>query len=184
MMKLDNLLGLKRHTVQLVPHDNSWKDSFQKTKKELSILIGQLVLDIQHIGSTSIKHTVAKPILDIAIAVKDINIIGEIIPILENNNYEYRGDSGNEGGHLFVKCSAPGVRTHHIHVVEIDDPQWANYIKFRNKLRENKSLAIEYSELKIELGQKYFNNRRAYTNSKNTFIARVLNEIKKASDKS
>ncbi|MCP4443582.1 MAG: GrpB family protein [Aureispira sp.] len=172
------MLGLKRHTVQLVSHHPLWKDYFAETKSALMEWIGAYVLDIQHVGSTAILDIQAKPIMDIAIAVADLGVLKFIIVPLEQHGYEYRGDSGKDGGHLFVKCSSPDIRTEHIHIVHINDEQWTNYLNFRNSLNDKKELAQQYSQLKKELEQKYFDNRRAYTKAKNDFIHKVLESLK------
>ena len=168
------MLGLKRHTVKLVPRDDSWSIIFEETKKELLNLIGHLIKDIQHVGSTSIQNIYAKPIIDIAIAVESMELINKMKIILERNGYEYRGDGGKEGGHLFVKCNAPDIRTHHIHIVHENNYQWKNFLKFRNILIGNPELASEYSEFKKGLERKYFNDRKEYTKAKNDFINKVL----------
>ncbi len=172
------MIGLKRHTVKLMPHQAVWEAFFLATKKELTPLIGTYVLDIQHIGSTAIKHIVAKPIIDIGIAVADLKLINNIIPILEIKQYKYKGDSGADGGHLLVKDAAPEIRTHHIHVIDIKDEQWHNYLFFRDTLNANPKLALAYEQVKKQLAQQYPNNRLAYTNGKHDFIRSVLSSKK------
>ena len=94
--KNQKVVGLKRNTVQLLPYQPEWETIFLSTKKHLEELIGEYVLDIQHVGSTSIKSIAAKPIIDIAICVSQIEIIEKIIPILESNGYKDRGDVGEK----------------------------------------------------------------------------------------
>ena len=168
------MIGLKRHTVKLVPHDDSWCIIFEETKKELLNLIGHLIIDIQHVGSTSVKKIKAKPIIDVVILVDNLNAINQMINILEKNGYEYRGDGGEDGDHLFVKCSKPDIRTHHIHIVQSDDIQWDNYLYFRDKLNNDQKLAMQYNNLKERLENKYKENREEYTKAKNEFIDKVL----------
>lgn len=168
------MIGLKRHTVILVPHNDSWFILFDEIKKELLKLIGHLIINIQHIGSTSIKNIKAKPIIDIAILIDNLNVISQIISILEKNGYEYRGDGKSDGGHLFVKCSEPDVRTHHIHIVQKNDTQWDNFLYFRDKLNSDPQLAWQYNNLKEQLENKYKVNRKKYTKAKINFIRRVL----------
>ena len=98
----------------------------------------------------------------------------QIICRLERNGYEYRGDGKDKGGHLFIKCSGPEIRTHHIHIVEEHDPQWKNFLRFRDLLNNNPQLAVQYEELKEQLAKKYFNDRKKYTKCKNDFIRKVL----------
>lgn len=168
------ILGLKRNTVQLISYQDEWEIVFLSTKKHLEQLIGQYVLDIQHVGSTSIKGIAAKPIIDIAVCISQKEIIKKIIPILESNDYEYRGDAGENGGYLFVKSLEPEVRTHHIHIVESCDEQWSNYLYFRDELRKNENLAQSYLKLKQQLADEHSENRKLYTAGKDKFIREVL----------
>jgi hypothetical protein len=79
--------------------------------------------------------TVYQPIIDIAVAVASPADVQRCRPLLVELGYLDRGDAGREGGYVFVKERAPEVRTHHLHMVTIDDPQWANYLCFRDRLR-------------------------------------------------
>jgi len=170
------IVGLKRNTVQLLPYQSEWETIFLSTKKHLQKLIGEYVLDIQHVGSTSIKGIAAKPIIDIAICISQKEIIEKITPRLESNGYECRGDKWENGGYLIVKDAAPEIRTHHIHIVELHDEQWSNYLYFRDTLRKNPNLAQDYLKLKQQLADKYPENRKLYTQGKNKFIKEILSK--------
>jgi GrpB-like predicted nucleotidyltransferase (UPF0157 family) len=62
-------IGLKRGMIKLSPHNPKWKSEYYKHEKILKRILSEFILDIQHIGSTAIEGIVAKPIIDIAIAV-------------------------------------------------------------------------------------------------------------------
>ena len=47
-------------------------------------MLGDVALDIQHVGSTAIYGMIAKPIIDINIAIKHLGIIDDLIKPLEN----------------------------------------------------------------------------------------------------
>lgn len=68
-------LGLKRGTVQLEPHDKQWDEIAVQTIKILKAILGDDVIDIQHIGSTVIPAIKAKPIIDIVVGVTDFDRI-------------------------------------------------------------------------------------------------------------
>jgi GrpB-like predicted nucleotidyltransferase (UPF0157 family) len=170
------MIGLHKHIVKLVPHEKYWHNLFESEKCVLHALLQDYILDIQHVGSTAIDGIKAKPIIDIAVLIPDENDFNTIVEILENNGYEYKGDAGSSGGELIVKCSAPDVRTHHIHFVRQQDLQWKNYLYFRDVLNTNPALAIAYNELKEELEKKFMHNRQEYTRAKNEFISRVLDK--------
>ena len=48
------MIGLKKGTVKLVPHEKEWDANAESIIKLLKHLLGDTVLDIQHIGSTSV----------------------------------------------------------------------------------------------------------------------------------
>jgi GrpB-like predicted nucleotidyltransferase (UPF0157 family) len=60
-------IGLKSGTVELSDHKKSWRKNAFETIKCLKNIFGEISLDIQHIGSTSIKNIKAKPIIDIVV---------------------------------------------------------------------------------------------------------------------
>lgn len=168
------MLGLERGTVRIVPYDPGWDAAFEHEKARLVRRIGALVLDIQHVGSTAVPGLVAKPILDIAVAVDSMDRVASLRPELVVLGYIDRGDSGDDGGHLFVKDVAPAVRSHHLHIVASADPQWCNYLAFRDRLRSDEDLRAEYARLKCSLARQFVGDRVAYTQGKHSFIRGVL----------
>ena len=63
-----------------------------KEKQLIEKQIGEYILAIHHIGSTSIPHLSAKPIIDIAIELKNFENGVKCIAKLEQLNYKYRKD--------------------------------------------------------------------------------------------
>lgn len=168
------MLGLKRHTVRLVDHDPAWASLSESECRRLWTAGGTLIADVQHVGSTAVPGLPAKPILDTAVAVPSRETIPALVPCLTAIGYIDRGDAGGDGGYLLVKESAPGVRTVHVHVVEIADVQWRNYLGFRDMLRCDPAIRAEYAQVKKGLEARFQTDRRSYTANKNGFIRRVL----------
>lgn len=150
------MIGLKRGIVILVKHEDSWKELFQVEKDLLNSLLKDIVIDIQHVGSTSIPGLDAKPIIDILIGVKSLDCIPKIVEILESNGFMYRPQSGTNERVLFVK-GGEDFRTHHIHVVEWNGKEWNNHTLFRDYLIKHVEVAKEYSILKKKLVEIYPN---------------------------
>jgi GrpB-like predicted nucleotidyltransferase (UPF0157 family) len=168
-------LGLKRGTVKLIPYTSQWDDIFIRERQKLITLIGPYCIDIQHVGSTAIPGSCAKPIIDIAIAVQKETSIDILIPIIAKAGYIFMGDRENRGDVLFVKGDEER-RTHYIHIMEYSSEQWNNYIRFRDYLRTHPKTLDAYNVLKIFLEQKYKTNRTLYTKGKEKFIKDVLAE--------
>ena len=169
-----NMLGLKRGIVELCDHDKAWEQNAAQTIEKLKIIFGNIATDIQHVGSTSIGNIKAKPIIDIAVAVRDMGEVMKLVPALEQSGFMYR-QHGIEEDMLFV-CGDlnTDIRTHHIHVVKSGSKEWHNYINFRNYLNAKPEVAKEYEALKLRLMSEYKTDRQAYTEAKAEFITHIL----------
>ncbi|MEZ4525615.1 MAG: GrpB family protein [Desulfobacterales bacterium] len=165
------MIGLEKGFVRLIPYHAEWKRIFEHEKSCLQAAIGMYVLDIQHVGSTSVPQMVAKPIIDIAIAVRNFEEARACIRPIEDLGYEYRGENGIPRRHFFAKGNP---RTHHIHMNEIDGQDWKEQILFRDYLTRNRQAAQKYAAIKKELARRYPTDRLSYTDGKGAFIKSVL----------
>src|SRR5918997_6226716 len=139
------MLGLQKGTVRLVPHAEVWHQLFAQEEARLRAALGGLVAAVEHVGSTAICGISAKPVIDIAAAVREIADAARCVAPLEGLGYEYRGEHGIPGRHYFTKGEP---RTHHLHVVELGGELWRGHLLFRDQLRRHPHLAKEYEDLK------------------------------------
>ncbi|HOF89835.1 MAG TPA: GrpB family protein, partial [Armatimonadota bacterium] len=165
---------LQRHTVRLVEHHPRWAALFLAASAELQRLVGDLVVDIQHIGSTSVPGLPAKPILDIDVALHSRDDLPAIITALTHHDYIDRGDGGTNGGYLLVRDIQPDVRAIHLHLMESTDKQWRDDLAFRDALRGDAVLRERYAALKRDLVRQFPDDRKSYTAGKHEFIQRTL----------
>ena len=172
------MLGLERDKVKLSPYQNAWVN-FVEEKQRLEEVTGYGILDIQHIGSTAVPGLKAKPILDIGIAVANFEEAFALVPLIEGLGYTYRGENGIPRRHYFVK-GPPNKRTHHIHMFEEANEEWAKHLLFRDYLRMHPETVTAYQALKEDLAKRYPRDREAYTNGKHEFIQKVLEEARGA----
>lgn len=168
------MIGLKRHTVKVVDHDPVWASLAVEACRAVRSACGELLIDVQHVGSTAVPGLPAKPILDIAAAVATFDSLPELIRRLAGIGYRYRRDHGDAGGHLFVVDSSREIRTIHLHVVEQRSSQWRDYLRFRDLLRRRPALRKRYAALKRDLARVCRDDRESYTASKGDFIREVL----------
>lgn len=166
-------IGLKRGTVQIVPHDARWAIEFSIERSRLIDALGDRALDIQHVGSTAVPGLAAKPIIDIAVAVPSLQAAEQLVKPLQELGYNYMGEAGVPNRRFFAKGSENN-RTHYLHVSE-RDTEFRRLILFRDLLIANEDIANRYSTLKYDLAVKFASNRPAYTTGKNVFIETVLN---------
>ena len=165
------MIGIPKGIVQLLPYSDHWPRLFAGEAERLQSAIGEHTLAIEHIGSTAVPGLAAKPVIDIAIAVRDISDVEQCVAPLEQMGYEYRGENGIPGRHFFGKGEP---RTVHLHVVELRSDHWRMHLSFRDYLRQHDETRDEYQALKEELAQKYRYDLLAYTDAKAEFIQGVL----------
>ena len=168
-----NSIGLAPGDVFLISAYDFWKDLFEESKLEILEEMESEIVDIQHIGSTSVESLKAKPILDILIGIekekKDI-----CISKLQDLNFEYKGEFGIEGREYFLKRK-DGKTTHHIHMVEYDSLLWKNHIKFRDVLINDNVMKEKYQQLKEKLSLDKTVSREDYTKLKTSLIKEIMN---------
>ena len=167
-------IGLEPAQVRVAPHSEEWQAAYEDERALLVAALGELVVDIQHVGSTAVTGLAAKPIIDIAIAIEDDALAADVSQKLEELGYKFAVDAGSEGGLIFYRESHPPLRTHHVHVVRFDDPQWRNYLSFRDRLRADPAMRGRYAALKERLAKAFADDREAYTEAKTEFVRSVL----------
>lgn len=171
------ILGLDKDNVELKEYNEIWNDLYIEEEKKIKELIGDKILEIKHVGSTSIPGLSAKPIIDIAVAVNSLNEVNDFKNILINEGYLFRDDGGIKGEYLFYR-GYKSFRTHYIHVVEMEGKRWHDYNAFKDCLLKNPNKVIEYQKLKESLSSKYKNERKKYTLKKADFINEILENWK------
>ena len=176
-MKSDRL-GLASGRLCLSSYEPDWPLLFLEERERLCGVLGAQVLDVQHIGSTSIPGMPAKPILDIGVAVANFEEAARCIPLMEKLGYSYKGENGIARRHYLVKGDP---RTHHLHMLEATSEEWKNHLLFRDCLRGNPATAQEYASLKQTLSTRFAADREAYQTGKESFIKTVLRKAAQGS---
>jgi GrpB-like predicted nucleotidyltransferase (UPF0157 family) len=166
-------LGLPRGKVCLVSHDPRWSKLYQYAEADLRRCLGTWVVAMEHIGSTAIAGLEAKPILDLMIAVRSLQLPSEVFTKLYDIGYEHRDQDTVPGRRFFAK-GAETARIHYLSVCESESTFWKSHIEFRDKLRADARLARDYAHLKRQLAQQFPDDRHAYANAKESFIHSVI----------
>ena len=170
-------IGLKRGTVKLQKWSPSWRTYFERESSFLRKLLGDKVIDIQHIGSTAVEGLVAKPIIDMLMGVKSLEIVKGIGTLLKQNGYEYRAN-GSEDGQIFYVKGSEDNRTHYLHIVEVNSDNWDEYVLFRDYLLLNKKEKKAYNDIKRDLAEKHADDREMYTKGKAKFVSGIIKRAK------
>jgi GrpB-like predicted nucleotidyltransferase (UPF0157 family) len=155
--------------VELVDHDPTWAEIFEQERSRLAPVFEGRAVAIEHIGSTSVPDLCAKPIVDILVGLRQLELTDEHITRMEQLGYEYLGEYGLPG-RLFFRKGAP--RTHNVHVVEHGGDHWERHLTFRDALRSDAEERRRYDEFKRRLAAEG-HPREVYTELKTPFIREI-----------
>ena len=183
-------IGLKRGVVELADHDPEWEQIARDTIGRLWRVFGSVAKDIQHVGSTAINGIKAKPVIDIAVAVDNYEVVQALSLVLESEGFICVGWENDGKIQPMYQCGEfvsgeklPRILTHFIHIVITDSQQWHDYINHRDYLNSCSAASHEYESLKIRLANDNSNNYHNYYLGKQDYIhetvriARLWNEF-------
>lgn len=164
--------------VNLSEYSPDWEKQFEYEEKRILDVVGDKVIGIEHIGSTSIKGLEAKPIIDIIVGIQNLDEVPNFISPLNDIGYEYVPKLELIDRRFFRK-GLWGQGTCHLHICEFNNSEWIEKLLFRDYLRLHPQAAAEYATLKRELAHKYQFDRPTYTKKKEPFIKTIIEKAKK-----
>jgi GrpB-like predicted nucleotidyltransferase (UPF0157 family) len=169
--ELPPVIGLEDGRVLVASYSMEWPRFFAEEKSRLLTVVGDYVLDVQHVGSTSVPGLAAKPIVDIAIAVRNFEESGVCVRPIVELGYEFKGENAIPRRRYFERGSPTSF---HLHINEIFSRAWENQILFRDYLIRHSDVAQDYAAIKIALARQFPFDRDSYLAAKGPFIERVL----------
>lgn len=159
--------------VEVVPPNPAWREEFELESQQLAVAIGDNLVAIHHIGSTSIPGIYAKPIIDLLVEVQDIGQIDERGGAIARIGYDVMGEYGIPGRRYFRKSRSPGIRTHHVHIYQTGNREITRHLAFRDYTIAHPETAQQYSNLKRKLAEQYPQDIDGYMDGKDEFIKTI-----------
>ncbi|MEO7420838.1 MAG: GrpB family protein, partial [Ornithinibacter sp.] len=135
-------------TITLVNYDPNWPAMFERESARIREVLGDRVLLIEHAGSTSVPGLVAKPIIDIILAVADSADEASYVPPLTGVGYRLVIREPDWFEHRVFKGPDTDINLHTFSVgtVEID-----RMLRFRDRLRTHAGDRAQYADTKCTL---------------------------------
>ena len=158
-------------SVHIADYDPDWIQRYKAAQARIRQILGALLVDIEHVGSTAVPGLPAKDIIDImpAVALKtDLNAtVGPMVAA----GYTYcpSYEHAFPDRRLF-RMGAGDEVTEHVHIVPIQHPFWPQHLVFRDRLRSHPDVRLAYEALKRELAEEFRGQRANYTEAKTSFI--------------
>ncbi len=168
-----NLAGSPRPVV-ILPYNEEWPGDFAKESARIQSAAGNYFTGIHHIGSTSVPGLVAKPIIDMLIALKSLDDTSLFVPLITALGYRYFPEHEIElPERRYFSRVLDDTHGFHLHMVEPDSTFYRRHLAFRDYLRAHPDARDEYGELKLRLADQYGSDREGYTDAKTEFIQKI-----------
>jgi GrpB-like predicted nucleotidyltransferase (UPF0157 family) len=133
--------------VEVVEPNALWPQWYDQLAARIRSAMGWRVLQLEHIGSTSVAGLPAKPIIDIDLTVADPDEESAYVPALEAVGFELRVREPWWYGHRALRAMGPRC---HLHVFGYDSPELVKHRIFRDWLRGNPADRQLYARTKCE----------------------------------
>lgn len=161
--------------IEVVEYNQKWNSIYEEEKKKINLILKDILINIHHIGSTSVYGLMAKPIIDILVIADDINKVDYYNNEFKKIGYDAKGENGIEKRRFFLKNirDENGIdkRFSHIHIFDINNKfDVERHLAFRDFLRANKNIAEEYVKIKLEALKNCNNDIELYCDYKDKFI--------------
>ena len=161
-----------KRLVEVIEYDEKWKEDYTLLKLELLKVLPNEIINIFHIGSTSLKGMAAKPIIDIMLEVKSINEIDQKESLLKQSKWEAFGEYGIKNRRYFIKRLGQKHLVH-LHCFEYGHKAIKQHLFFKYYLSEHIEDFNEYKELKLKNALQYKEDIESYQAAKHDFINKI-----------
>ena len=166
------LLGTDGGHVEIVEYRPEWAEIFERERAAIIERCRPWVMEVHHVGSTSVPRLAGKPILDIMPVVAKPDDGENAVAPMTTLGYRYRGENELPGRFYFDKI-VDGRTVVHCHMYPQDHSDVRKLVAFRDRLRTQRETACEYERLKRELASRYRDDREAYTDGKGAFVNEI-----------
>ena len=172
---MDNV-GLKRGYLEIMDYRDDYAQIYEEEKEKLLEIYKDKISSIEHVGSTSIKNIKSKPIIDILIQTDDLEDFKRYTELnVEGETYTVKKEP-TMGGDYLIRKEEDGKVKAFIHVYKTGDMNGITSIMFRDYMNSHEYEKKRYEALKIELYEKYKDNRKEYTYGKDKYIKEIINK--------
>ena len=163
--------GVERVPIVLEAYDSAWVVRYEDHAQRVREAVGEGVLGLEHIGSTSVPGLCAKPIVDMLLVVADSANEAAYLPVLEGLGYQLRVREPKWHEHRMVRTPERDV---HLHVFSEGCLEIQRQLMFRDRLRSNADDRAAYERVKRELAKRTWVDMNEYADAKSETIEGIL----------
>lgn len=162
---------LLNNTIYLAPYDPNWPSLFARLAGPIRSKLGDRVLQLDHVGSTSVPGLSAKPIIDMVMAVADSSDEASYVPALRELGYTLKIREPDWYQHRVLNPpEIPG----NLHVFSDGCEEIQQMILFRDWLRNHPDDRLLYEQTKRDLATRTWKYVQNYAEAKTDVVQEIL----------
>ena len=165
--KLTPLVG----PIHIVDYDPHWARLFERESERIHTALGNRVLLIEHVGSTSVPGLAAKPRIDVLLVVADSADEATYVPALEAAAYVLCIREPDWYEHRLFNGPDTAIN---LHVFSSGCTEIDRMLLFRDWLRDNAVDRQLYERTKRELASKDWKYTQNYADAKTTVVEEII----------
>ncbi|WP_209020571.1 GrpB family protein [Nocardioides sp. 1609] len=160
--------------VVVVPADPAWAQWYDVVRDRVVAALGERVVSIAHVGSTSVPGLPAKPVVDVDLLVPDPADEDSWLPDLEAAGFELRVREPEWEEHRCLRGTEPACN---LHVFAPDSRESRRHRMFGAWLRAHPEDRELYASVKQEVAGRGFTDAMLYNNEKAWVIYDLYEKI-------
>jgi GrpB-like predicted nucleotidyltransferase (UPF0157 family) len=164
---------LKPHNapITLVEYDPRWPELFEREANRIRSALGNKVLRLEHVGSTSVPGLCAKPIIDMLLVVENSADELSYVPALEAAGYTLRVREPEWFEHRLFKGPDTDIN---LHVFSLGTSEIDRMLRFRDWLRFNEKDRDKYAQAKRRLAKNKWRHVQHYADAKTSIVQEIM----------
>jgi GrpB-like predicted nucleotidyltransferase (UPF0157 family) len=175
------VLRVHNAPIQLVEYSAEWPTLFMREAERVRATLGNRVLMLEHVGSTSVPRLAAKPIIDMILAVADSADETAYVPAMETAGYVLRIREPEWHQHRLFRSHDTDIN---LHVYSFGCPEIDKMLMFRDWLRSNDADRKLHERTKRELSKRTWKYVQDYADSKTSVVEEIVARACAARDRS
>ncbi|MEC3979231.1 GrpB family protein [Amycolatopsis sp. H20-H5] len=164
-------------TVTLAEYDPAWPGLYDREAERIRKILGDRVLVLEHVVSTSVPGLCAKPIIDILLEIPDTDDEDSYVPVLEAAGYVLRIREPDWERHRLFKGPDTDIN---LHVYSPGNGQAERYRLFRERLRAHEDERKLYEATKRQLAARTWTYVQHYADAKTEVIDAIIDRARAA----
>jgi GrpB-like predicted nucleotidyltransferase (UPF0157 family) len=159
--------------IVIVEPDAAWPQEYELERVKIVAALGDVIVRIEHVGSTSVPGLPAKPIIDIDVQVPDSADEDAYVPVLAERYRHVLREPWWNGHRMLVRRDGRV----NLHVFQAGSPEPLRHLLFRDWLRSHPDDRELYAAAKRHLAVATADDPDSYNLDKNAVIDDIYSRI-------